>query len=178
MSKTDPSEAILDDLFVLWRALESTFDRQSLGGGQRDRALNVVVETIAYHGMAKLPRITRLVRELKVFETASPAQIAEWFATEDPADTTLKSRIISQITVLRQAIAPPVRWSKHDSKKLGDLLYRTRCAVIHPSLDTNNSLVVEVLPALREALIELIIARVAQEGGLTLAEAGAAFNHA
>jgi len=149
-----------------------------LRGVQRDQALSTVVDTIGYHGIASLPRIGKFVRELRVFETASPDQIAEWFATEEAANTTLKSRIVSQIALLRQAIAPPVRWSNHDSKKLGDLLYRTRCAVIHPTLDTNNSLVLQVLPALRDALIELIIARVAQQSGLTLAEAGKAFDYA
>ena len=43
-----------------------------------------------------------------------------------------------------------------------------RCAVVHPSLDTSNSLAEPVLPRLRDAVVELTVAATSVRYGLSL----------
>jgi hypothetical protein len=45
-----------------------------------------------------------------------------------------------------------------------------RCAVIHQRLDTQHRLAVRLLPMLRDALIELVVARASQQAGISLTE--------
>ena len=146
---------MLDDIFVLCRAFEQTFSSE---GGQQQQARVAVVETIKEHGLDALPDVRRFVDKLRAFETASPSEFAEWFASENDSLEQGRPRIVSVIRTLREAAAVPGRWNERESRRLGRLIYQLRCAVVHPSLDTHNSLALPVLPVLRDALIELTIA--------------------
>jgi len=175
MESTDPGDAILDDVIVLWRAFEATFDR-SRSDEQNEMAAVALGETIRYHGIQKLPATRALIDRLKHLENASIGQVAEWFGSDADDKAALKGRITSHVAELRQAILPPPRWNDRDSRKLSDLLYRCRCAIIHSGLETNNSLVDIVLPSLRLAMIEIVIGRAAQLESISLDEATKVFD--
>jgi len=175
MESTDPGDAILDDVIVLWRAFEATFDR-SKTDEQNEMAAGAVGDTIRYHGIQKLPATRTFIDKLKHLENASIGQVAEWFGSDADDKAVLKGRITSRVTELRQAMLPPARWNDRDSGKLSDLLYRCRCAIIHSSLETNNSLVDVILPSLRLAMIEMVIGRAAQLENLSLEEATMVFD--
>lgn len=167
-------EEILDDIFVLCRAFEATWSDE---GGESAQAQEAVVETIADHGIEALPQVRELIRALGVFRTAPSTVSAEWFGTH-PSPAESKARVVRTVETLREAAAHPRVWSARESRDLGRLIYRMRCAVVHPSLDTNNDLGVTVLPALRDALIELVMSRTSTRYGLSLAEARAQFDGA
>ena len=159
---------VLDDIFVLCRAFEGTWSGEGREGRQAEHA---TVETIRFHGITELPDLCQFVEQLRVFVTAAADEYAEWFGSNDdrPAPD-LKREIRSTIEGLQKAVRNKATWSEHDSRKLGKLFYRMRCAVVHPRLDTHNNLAVTVLPSLRAALIELTIASAAVRYDVALAE--------
>jgi hypothetical protein len=173
----EAADEILDDLFVLWRAFEWAY-AQADGGGQAQRAQTAIVGVIEYAGMAALPATQALIRAFKYFQRASEEELAEWFRRADAPEAYSTEAVLHRLTVLRDAVSPTLRWSERDSRVLGDLLYRMRCAVIHPRLDTNNVLLPRVLPALRECIIELVIARAAEMTSMPPAEARRVFDRA
>jgi hypothetical protein len=175
MDEEDTAEAVLDDVFVLFRALEAAV------GGDRDKSIReririAVDELVSCHGIQKLPAVLRWIDQLKYLERASPAQLAEWFADDREAWAAARSERICEIEKLREAAKAPARWNRSDSRRLADVLYSMRCAIIHPSLSTANALALRILPALRRAVVELVVARAAQVGGIALEQARAAFN--
>jgi len=162
---------VLDDIFVLCRAFEQTWandqhERQHTG--QSAQAEAAVVDTVQAHGITALPDVCRFVGALRAFQTADAGQVEQWFGSDGRSGAEMRSEVLRTIRGLQEAITSG-RWNQHDSRKLGRLVYRMRCAVVHPSLDTHNSLAVPVLPALRAALVELTIARSAARYGLPLA---------
>ncbi len=159
-------ELVLDDIFVLCRAFEGTWSGE---GGERQQAEDATVETIRVHGITELPALKQFVEQLRVFVTAAADEFAEWFGSDDRLATDSKREILSIIRALQSAVDSD-KWSEHDSRKLGKLFYRMRCAVVHPRLDTHNNLALTVLPSLRAALIELTIARAAVRYDVALAE--------
>jgi hypothetical protein len=167
--RTDPAnedpEEILDDIFVLWRAFEATWSGKS---SERNQAEEAVVEAIRGFGISAVPRVKTFVESLRAFMTASPEEIVEWFGAGSMGPLSRKTQILSEIRSLRDATKEPTRWTAEDSKRLGGLLYRLRCAVVHPSLNTDNRLTVPILPRLRAALIELIVTRSARQASLAL----------
>ena len=86
MESTDPGDAILDDVIVLWRAFEATFDR-SRSDEQNEMAAVALGETIRYHGIQKLPATRALIDRLKHLENASIGQVAEWFGSGQQQQT-------------------------------------------------------------------------------------------
>jgi hypothetical protein len=167
-------EVVLDDIFVLCRAFEGTW---SGTGKAREQAQEAIIETILAHRIGALPDVQTLVAKLRAFVTASAEEFKQWFGSEKRPPAEIKREVLNTIRTLQEAIASD-RWTEHSSRKLGRLIYRMRCAVVHPSLDTQNSLALSVLPALRAALIELTIARSAVRYQLPLAEARRQFDAA
>lgn len=177
MDRIDPAEAVLDDVYVLWRAFEGTLE----SGVARDRhqlTQLAVSDVIEYFGIAALPQTAAFIESLRAFETASLSEFDQWFMQDQTETSSQRQQILSSIDRLGDAVTPPVRWSKRESASLGDILYRMRCAVIHPRLDTDNSIVVRVLPALRSSMIELMIARAAEQASIPFAQARAEFDSA
>jgi hypothetical protein len=164
----EPDE-ILDDVFVLWRAFEATWNRVS-GESDRGQAERAVTATIGVIDIRNLPGLQRLIGAMRPFQFASPGECAEWFPHDRLTPAEIKSRVTTQVRRL-QAALQAMRWHDSDSRSLALLVYKIRCAVVHPSLDTTNDLARSVLPALREALIELTIARTACSYGLSLSAA-------
>ena len=175
MERSDPTEAVLDDVFVLWRAFESTYP------WPRSRTLaenaRIAISTAIDHvGFDRLAQTRRLVDRLKYFDDVSDPQLAEWLhndvsdARDDPAVTRRR------INTLVAAIQPPERWNQSLSRSLADVLYRLRCAVIHPRIGTDSGIAERVFPALREAMIELNIARAAQVATVDIDAAQAGFD--
>jgi hypothetical protein len=134
-----------------------------------------VEEAIEYHSLQALPDVRRWIDQLKYLERESPDQLAEWFADDNESRATARAEHVREIESLREAARVPARWRAADSKRLAGVLYSMRCAVIHPNLSTANALALRILPALRKAIIELVIARASQLAGMPLAAGRALF---
>jgi hypothetical protein len=177
MEDADAAESVLDDVFVLFRALEA-----AAGGDRavsiRTRVREALERAIAYHGVVALSATRRWIDQLKYLEREPPDQLAEWFADDREARAASRERRIRDIERLREAAHAPSRWHSSDSRHLADVLYSMRCAVIHPNLNTANALALRILPALRRAVIELVIALATQDVGLTLEQGRALFDAA
>jgi hypothetical protein len=127
---------------------------------------------IATFGIGCLPQTVKFLRTSKAFDTEFPEELATWFGRESglPTDD-LKNKVVGVAERLRRAAKPPVHWSKRDSGDLGWLIYQFRSVIIHPRMQTYQPLASRVLPALRDALLELGIARAAILGETSLEKA-------
>jgi hypothetical protein len=177
MEEFDPADAILDDVFVLWRALEWTFP-PSAPDDNAQTARSVIGATIDTIGIEYLTKTAALVKAFRHFESASPETLREWFQTRVDSSEHSRGDVLRKMSSLRQAATPPLRWTERESRLLGELLYGMRCAVVHSSLDTNNVVGPRVLPALRAAMIELVVARAASYEGIRLHKAWEVFGDA
>lgn len=174
MEDTDTADSVLDDVFVLFRALEAAVAADP-APNIRTRVRSAIEQAVDYHGLAGLVATRRWIDQLKYLEREPPDQLAEWFADDKDMRAASRERHIRDIERLREAAQAPSRWHTSDSRRLADVLYSMRCAVIHPSLNTANALALRILPALRRAVIELVIALATQDAGLTLEQGRALF---
>jgi hypothetical protein len=167
-TKDEEVEEVLDDIFVLWRAFEATW---GVGTSEIQRAEEAVTETISRLGIGTFEAIPELVTAMRAFLAASQDDCAEWFPSAHASPKEITDRVRRGVRRLQSALAPAERWNPGDSRRLAYLMYKMRCAVVHASLDTTNHLAKPILPAVREALIELTIARTAASYGLSLSQA-------
>src|SRR5688500_12297434 len=73
MQELDPSEAILDDVFVLWRAFEATLDR-GVSREYAERTRVAVSDVVDCFGISALPRTMQFITTLKHFERGRAAE--------------------------------------------------------------------------------------------------------
>jgi hypothetical protein len=157
----DTVDEMFDDFFVLWRAYEATFPR---GAPHGKRAVAATVEAIEHVTFASLPSLREWARAVRYFEDANVTALSEWFSDETLTSTTA-AKYRQRIAQVARAAAVPERWSRHDSGRLGHVLYDIRCAVVHSSVETSNALSLKIVRPLREALVELVLARAARMSG-------------
>lgn len=169
----DTPDMVLDDIFVLWRAFESTFDDSTVTDS--DKTAVALGEVIAFHGLTILKNLRRLLLSFRYFEYGTNSELREWFGTDKSSSVDIHGYVEDAIALV-EAENVPSRWHIADSRKLARILYRCRCAIFHPRLETNNRIGTMILPALREGLIELIVARAAQQAKLPLGEAARLFS--
>ncbi len=174
IAEDDPGDAIMDDVFVVWRAFESTFELGT-GLGNRQATIAAVKQVVSRFGLDELPALWSYIESLRHFEGAPHNELAQWFEGDGRGDPVSLDGIQDDCHVLQRTLEPSVRWTGSHGYKLASIIYHNRCAVVHPNLQTTNRLVMEVLPTLRQALIELTIARWAFIADATLAEAQHSF---
>jgi hypothetical protein len=163
----DPAEAILDDVFVLWRAFEATWEPSQT---ELNAAKQAVTETIAFHGLAALTSLRNWLRQLIHLETAHDKDLRQWLGGKDEPTRYQIERIRERLEAVLTVADRPELWQRSHSGQVGLLLYDMRCAVIHPRLDTQHALAQRILPSLREALVELVVARAAARARMSVPE--------
>ena len=165
-------DEILDDIFVLWRAYEATFEP---GGKHRERAENAALSAIAYEGVRQLPQLLEWGRSLKRLEFANAALLTDWFS-DTPLNSVQAEHVRARVNRVAVAAGAPDRWHEQDSRRLATVLYDIRCAVFHASLETNAATAYEILAPLRRGMVDLIMARAALIDGITIAATRAHFD--
>lgn len=158
-------EELMEDIRDLIRAFESLIEKWP-HDGQGKAFEGTLSDVIRLGHISTMPHLREFIDKTNRFELASTDEVREWFAADGDVSFN-KAAVIATWNRLRDAIRPPIRWHDHDSKDLARLIYRMRCAVVHPGLDTDNRLIESLLPRLREAMIEVVIARASQSFKMT-----------
>lgn len=163
IEKGDPMDAILDDIFVVWRAFESSLP-DTWPKGLAQRARRAVEEAVGHWTIARLPASKALIASTRYVERFSEADFKAWF----DIDSSGIAEWCDSMTRLRQRAPKHLTWRPEDSRDFSDLLYRMRCTIIHSSLDTETAARFSILPAARDAMIEVTVAFAAVSCGLDL----------
>ena len=157
MEPGDPTEAVLDDVFVLWRAFESTAEPAAdLSLNQHTR--RAVTAAINHVSVQRLNGVREFAKNLKYVARATLDEVFQLFGDQGADKIELKERLSRTGQRLHDSVVPDVRWTDRESRDLAGIMYACRCSIIHSSLDTDSRLADVILRPLRSATIELVIA--------------------
>lgn len=168
---SDPADLIMDDVFVVWRAFEGSWPHRGASSGS-NHAVQAVELVVQEWGFSELPRTKKFIEALKCIGSFSQKDFADWF----DIDQSQINGLIDDVDQMREHVRRPTDWTKIDTANLGDVLHKLRCAIFHPSVDTDMAGKTRLLPALRAALQEITLAHGAARVGLSPGEARAAFS--
>jgi hypothetical protein len=173
------ADEALDDIFVLWRALESTFDGQGTETAQAERAIVTSLTHALRFGPLRVvaPQTLAWCELLRLLHRLSIPTLAAWFNRPDLTSTSADDMLRRLAAVTRAAEAPE-RWHESDSRHAAWAMYSLRCAVFHASLDTHDATAERLAPAFRAALIELGMLRGAVLADVSVQESTAFFDSA
>lgn len=151
-------DELFDEFFILWRALEATFDRD---GSHRARAVIAITQAIALEGVFPLIDLLAFGKSLRHLQDADGKVLSGWFS-EGEFTPLEADEMRAQLAQVVRSSEMPTQWHRgRDSRALANILYGIRCAVFHSSLDTSNTVAIKILPALGRGMVDLILARAA-----------------
>lgn len=171
------ADEALDDIFVLWRAFESTFDGYGTETDQAERAFVATVSHALRSGPLSVvaPQMLRWCELLRLLHRLGVPTLGAWFKRPDMTPASAAG-LLQQLAALTAAAEAPERWKESDSIKAAWAMYSLRCAVFHASLETHDATAERLAPAFRDALIEIGILRGAMLAGITVDESRAYFD--
>lgn len=165
------ADEALDDIFVLWRAFESTFDGYGTETDQAERAFSATVSHAMRSGPLSVvaPDMLRWCGLLRLLHRLGVPTLGAWFNRPDLTAASAAD-LLQKLAAVTTAAEAPERWKDRDSITAAWAMYSLRCAVFHASLETHDATAERLAPAFRDALIEIGILRGALLAGITVAE--------
>ncbi len=161
----DIPEEILDDIFVLWRAFESSWPAAWTESGRKKVAL-AIENVLRVFALSDLPHLKRFISSLRAIERSFHREDFEaWFNLSSLSDI---ERLKSSVVELVEQVAIGRSLQSRHFALLGSLFYGARNAIFHPSLETDVADKSRLLSPLRSALCELTLAFAATQVGISL----------
>lgn len=173
------ADEALDDIFVLWRAFESTFDGYGFETEQAERTILATVNHALASGPLTevAPELLKWASLLRLLSRVGLPTLASWFNRPELTSASAQD-LLHKIAALGKSAEAPEQWSESDSRNAAWAMYSLRCAVFHASLETHDATAERLAPAFRAALIEMGVLRGALLARVTVLESRAYFDRA
>jgi hypothetical protein len=156
---------MLDDIFVLWRAFESSIRDDSTDNHSR-RSRQAVAETLRSVATREFHTLQRLIDSLTLLADGTDADLRAWFPDDRRSVLAVRNDIESRVDLIGQAFSQ-ARWRPGAAQSLAALVYELRCAIFHASLETTHRITQKLTPALRDFMTEFLIVHAARLSGLS-----------